>query len=52
MKLGLVQMSVCMDKKASVSKACRLIQEAAENGARVIALPVSFLIINCFVKSW
>jgi cyanide dihydratase len=35
--------SVYLDMNASVKKACRLIEEAAKNGAQLVAFPESFL---------
>jgi aliphatic nitrilase len=35
--------SVFLDREASVEKACRLIREAGQNGARVIAFPEGFI---------
>ena len=35
--------SVFLDREGSTEKACRLIREAAHNGARVIAFPESFI---------
>ena len=35
--------SVFLDREASTEKACRLIREAGENGARVIGFPEGFI---------
>jgi aliphatic nitrilase len=35
--------SVFMDREGSIEKACRLIREAGENGARLIAFPEGFI---------
>jgi nitrilase len=35
--------SVFLDREASTEKACRLIREAGENGARIIAFPEGFI---------
>lgn len=43
-KLALIQMIVGEEKKANLLRAKRLIQEAAQNGAKVVILPESF---NC-----
>ncbi len=43
-KVGSVQAGpVFMDREATVAKACRLIEEAADNGARLIAFPEAFI---------
>jgi aliphatic nitrilase len=35
--------AVFLDREASVEKACRLIEEAGENGARLVVLPEAFI---------
>jgi len=40
-RLALVQLAVGADKAANLQKASQKIREAAENGAQVVALPVS-----------
>src|ERR1700680_5340123 len=35
--------SIFLDREGSTEKACRLIREAAKNGARVIAFPEGFI---------
>jgi aliphatic nitrilase len=35
--------SVCLDREASIEKACRLIAEAGAQGARVIGFPEGFV---------
>ena len=44
MKVAAVQASsIYMDKDATIRKACRLIEEAADRGARVVGFPESFV---------
>ncbi|MHB8189906.1 MAG: carbon-nitrogen hydrolase family protein [Ferrimicrobium sp.] len=44
LRVGVVQAaSVLMDLEQSVDKACRLIEEAAQNGAQLIVFPEAFL---------
>lgn len=40
-RLGMIQMSVGVDKAANLVRATSFVKEAASNGAKVIALPVS-----------
>jgi len=40
-RLALVQLAVGADKAANLQRASQKIREAAENGAQVVALPVS-----------
>ena len=40
-RLALVQLAVGADKAANLQRASRMVREAAENGAQVVALPVS-----------
>ena len=43
-RVGAVQAGlVFMDREATVDKACRLIQEAGDNGARLVAFPEAFM---------
>ena len=43
-RVGAVQAGpVFMDREATVDKACRLIQEAGNNGARLVAFPEAFI---------
>ena len=47
-RLAAVQAApVWLDREATARKACRLIEEAADNGARIIAFPESF--IPCYL---
>lgn len=41
-KVSAIQMSMCEDKKANVSKAENLVHKAAQNGAQIILLPELF----------
>ena len=43
-RLALVQLAVGADKAANLQRASQKVKEAAENGAKVVALPVS----TCF----
>ena len=40
-RLALVQLAVGADKAANLQRASQKVKEAAENGAKVVALPVS-----------
>ena len=42
-KLGLIQTTVTKSKEDNISHACKLIKEAAQNGANVVVLPVSYM---------
>ena len=39
--MALVQMAVGTNKADNIAKACKMIKEAASNGAKLISLPVS-----------
>ena len=39
-KLALVQMAVGADKAANVRRACQMVEEAVQNGAGMVVLPV------------
>lgn len=41
-KIALVQMAVGADKAANLRKAVQTVREASENGANIVALPVSW----------
>lgn len=41
LKIALVQMAVGADKVANLRKAVQAVREASENGANIVALPVS-----------
>ena len=40
-KLGLIQLAVGSDKATNLSRAVEKVREAAQNGANIVALPVS-----------
>ena len=52
-RLALVQLAVGADKAANLQRASQKVKEAAENGAKVVALPVStcFNILECVCTS-
>lgn len=40
-KLGLIQLAVGSDKATNLSRAAEKVREAARNGSKIVALPVS-----------
>ena len=50
LRLALIQMNVGSSKADNLIKAANSISEAAKNGAKVVALPVSRFYSNLFVN--